>query len=151
MMYLLAYALGGGVRIADLERIPGVVRDTLELESEIDALSERYRFMRHAVGGARLDYSNAFEMSLKLMETCYVWPSVSLPPISCTAPSPSSSRISRCSRSPRPARRGPPSARRSPKLQGLQAEIVAITDSGNREVDGRATRSSACRAASGRS
>src|SRR5450759_5018510 len=41
MMYLLAYALGGGVRIADLERIPEVVRATLALEPEIDTLSER--------------------------------------------------------------------------------------------------------------
>src|ERR1019366_6085172 len=73
MMYLLAYALGGGVRIADLERIPDVVRTTLALEPEIDALSERYRFMRHAVVvGRGLNYSNAFEMALKLMETCYV-------------------------------------------------------------------------------
>src|ERR1022692_1283355 len=45
MMYLLAYALGGGVRIADLERIPDVVRAALSLEPEIDAMSERYRFM----------------------------------------------------------------------------------------------------------
>src|SRR5665811_259098 len=72
-MYLLAYALGGAVRIADLERIPDVVRATLALEPEIDALSERYRFMRHAVVvGRGLNYSNAFEMALKLMETCYV-------------------------------------------------------------------------------
>jgi len=34
MMYLLAYALGGAVRIADLERIPGVVSDTLALEPD---------------------------------------------------------------------------------------------------------------------
>jgi glucosamine--fructose-6-phosphate aminotransferase (isomerizing) len=73
MMYLLAYALGGGVRIADLERIPDVVRASLTLEPEIDALSERYRFMRHSVVvGRGLNYSNAFEMALKLMETCYV-------------------------------------------------------------------------------
>ena len=73
MMYLLAYALGGGVRIADLERIPEVVGAALALEPEIDALSERYRFMRHAVVvGRGLNYSNAFELALKLMETCYV-------------------------------------------------------------------------------
>src|SRR6202166_1093646 len=73
MMYLLAYALGGGVKIAYLERIPDVVGATLALEPEIDSLSERYRFMRHAVVvGRGLNYSNAFEMALKLMETCYV-------------------------------------------------------------------------------
>src|SRR3954447_12801728 len=62
-MYLLAYALGGrDVRIADLERIPEVVNATLALEPEIDALSERYRFMRHAVVvGRGLNYANAFE------------------------------------------------------------------------------------------
>src|SRR5471032_1863385 len=73
MMYLLAYALGGGVRIADLERLPDVVERTLQMEPEIDALSERYRFMRHAVVvGRGLNYANAFEFALKLMETCYV-------------------------------------------------------------------------------
>src|ERR1035437_10017914 len=40
---------------------------------KIDALSERYRYMRHAVVvGRGLNYANAFELSLKLMETCYV-------------------------------------------------------------------------------
>src|SRR5689334_20192602 len=73
MMYLLAYALGGGVRIGDLERIPDVVNSALSLEAQIDSLAERYRFMRHAVVvGRGLNYSNAFEMALKLMETCYV-------------------------------------------------------------------------------
>ena len=73
MLYLLAYALGGGVRIADLERLPGAVDAALRLEPEIDALSERYRFMRHAVVvGRGLNYANAFEFALKLMETCYV-------------------------------------------------------------------------------
>src|SRR5438270_6443086 len=49
MMYLLAYALGGAIRIDGLERLPGMVDAALQLEPEIDALSERYRFMRHAV------------------------------------------------------------------------------------------------------
>jgi len=73
MFCLLAYALGGAVRIADLERLPDAVDETLRLEGEIDALSERYRYMRHAVVvGRGLNYANAFEMALKLMETCYV-------------------------------------------------------------------------------
>src|SRR5436190_1514329 len=38
-MYLLAYALGGGVRIAELQRVPETVAAALELEPEIDALS----------------------------------------------------------------------------------------------------------------
>src|SRR5437016_3185639 len=58
MMYLLAYALGGGVRIAELERLPETVAAVLEMEQEIDALSERYRFMQHAVDvGRGLNYS----------------------------------------------------------------------------------------------
>jgi len=73
MMYLLAYALGGGVKIADLERIPEATAAALELEPEIDALSERYRFMNNAVVvGRGLNYANAFEFALKMMETCYV-------------------------------------------------------------------------------
>jgi glucosamine--fructose-6-phosphate aminotransferase (isomerizing) len=73
MMYLLAYALGGKIRLADLEAIPELVRLALGLESEVAALSERYRFMDHAVVmGRGLNYSNAFEFALKLMETCYV-------------------------------------------------------------------------------
>lgn len=73
MMYLLAYALGAKIRIADLERIPEHVRMALGMEPEIAALAERYRFMNHAVVmGRGLNYSNAFEFALKLMETCYV-------------------------------------------------------------------------------
>jgi len=141
MMYLLAYALGGAVRIADLERIPDVVRATLALEPEIDALSERYRFMRHAVVvGRGLNYSNAFEMALKLMETCYVVAErfssadflhgpIALVeqnfPVFAFAP---------------PGKTWPSIGETLTKLQGLQAEIVAITDSGNREVERRATR-----------
>ena len=141
MMFLLAYALGGAVRIADLERIPDVVRATLALEPEIDALSERYRFMRHAVVvGRGLNYSNAFEMALKLMETCYVVAErfssadflhgpIALVeqnfPVFAFAP---------------PGKTWPSIGETLTKLQGLQAEIVAITDSGNREVERRATR-----------
>jgi len=73
MMYLLAYALGGGARIEDLKALPDATHAALALEPEIAALAERYRFMRHAVVvGRGLNYANAFEMSLKLMETCYV-------------------------------------------------------------------------------
>jgi glucosamine--fructose-6-phosphate aminotransferase (isomerizing) len=73
MLYLLAYALGAKIRLNQLERIPGWVELALRLEPEIEALSERYRFMDHAVVvGRGLNYSNAFEFALKLMETCYV-------------------------------------------------------------------------------
>ena len=73
MFYLLAYALGGRFRVDELRRLPEWVEGALKLENEIAALSERYRFMNRAVVvGRGLNYSNAFEFALKLMETCYV-------------------------------------------------------------------------------
>ena len=73
MLYLLAYALGGRIRIEDLQRLPERAHQALELEPDIAELSGRYRFMDHAVVvGRGLNYSNAFEFALKMMETCYV-------------------------------------------------------------------------------
>jgi glucosamine--fructose-6-phosphate aminotransferase (isomerizing) len=73
MLYLLAYALGGSVKPDYLARVPGLASIALELEDEIAARCERYRFMEQAVViGRGLNYSNAFEFALKLMETCYV-------------------------------------------------------------------------------
>jgi glucosamine--fructose-6-phosphate aminotransferase (isomerizing) len=141
MMYLLAYALGGKVRIADLERIPDAVADTLTIEPEIDELSSRYRFMRHAVVvGRGLNYSNAFEFALKMMETCYVVAErfssadflhgpIALVeqnfPVFAFAP---------------PGKTWPSIGETLSKLKRLHAEIVAITDPGNREVADRATK-----------
>jgi len=72
-LYLLAYALGAKLRAADLERIPAWANNALTLEPEIRALAQRYRFMEQAVVvGRGLNYSNAFEFALKMMETCYV-------------------------------------------------------------------------------
>ena len=141
MLYLLAYALEGGVRMRELQRLPEAVESALRLEPDVRALSERYRFMRYAVVvGRGLNYSNAFEFSLKLMETCYVvaerfssadflhgpialvepqFPVFAFTPAGVTWKSMDETLA---------------------RLQGLQAEIVAITDSGNREVDARATK-----------
>jgi len=72
-LYLLAWALGAKLRIEDLESLPDLAATALELESEVAALAERYRFMHHAVVvGRGLNYSNAFEFALKMMETSYV-------------------------------------------------------------------------------
>jgi glucosamine--fructose-6-phosphate aminotransferase (isomerizing) len=72
-LYLLAYALGGAVRIENLRRIPDWVERVLRLEQRIVPLAERYRFMgRTATVGRGLNYANALEFGLKLMETCYV-------------------------------------------------------------------------------
>lgn len=71
--YLLAYALGADLQIDDFRRIPEWAAKALTLEPEIAARAERYRFMEHAVvSGRGLNYSNAFEFALKMMETCYV-------------------------------------------------------------------------------
>jgi len=140
-LYLLAYALGGGIRLSDLERLPAAVEATLKLEPAVQALSERYRYMRYAVVvGRGLNYANAFEFALKLMETCYVvaerFSSADFlhGPIALVEPS-----------FPVFAFAPPGPTWRSmdetlAKLQSLQAEIIAVTDSRNREVDARATK-----------
>ncbi len=72
-LYLLAQALGANIRSEDLQAIPESVRKALSLEAEISALAERYCFMRQAAVVARgLNYANAFEFALKMMETSYV-------------------------------------------------------------------------------
>jgi glucosamine--fructose-6-phosphate aminotransferase (isomerizing) len=73
MLYLLAYALGAPINLEQAARVPEWAAMALELESEVRTRSERYRFMEYAVViGRGLNYSNAFEFALKLMETCYV-------------------------------------------------------------------------------
>jgi glucosamine--fructose-6-phosphate aminotransferase (isomerizing) len=77
MMYLLAAALdrglSAGVSLDAVSEIPGHVARTLRLAPQVRELAERYRFMRFCVVvGRGLNYANAFELALKLMETCYV-------------------------------------------------------------------------------
>ena len=140
-MYLLAYALGGGVRMTELERVPESVEAALKLEPEIDGLSERYRFMRNAVVvGRGLNYANAFEFALKMMETCYVVAErfssadflhgpIALVeqgfPVFAFAP---------------PGKTWDSMNSMLTKLRVLRAEIVAITDPDNREVEQCATK-----------
>ena len=72
-LYLLAYALGAPISMEQMRRLPQNVETALSLEPQIADLSDRYTFMTSAVTIARgLNYSNAFEFALKLMETCYV-------------------------------------------------------------------------------
>ncbi len=141
LLYLIATALGGAIRTADLERIPGLVQDALRLEPEIAALSERYRFMRHAVVvGRGLNYANAFELALKLMETSYVvaerFSSADFlhGPIALVEPS-----FPVFAFAP-PGVTWPSIGETLRKLHGLHAEVLAITDRGNPEVDGCATK-----------
>jgi glucosamine--fructose-6-phosphate aminotransferase (isomerizing) len=141
MLYLLAYALGGRIRIADLERLPELTHAALGLKDEAAVLANRCRFMRHAVVvGRGLNYANAFELALKLMETCYVvaerFSSADFlhGPIAMAEPS-----------FPVFAFAPPGVTWKSmdetlEKLQKQRAEIIAITDSGNRGAAARATR-----------
>jgi glucosamine--fructose-6-phosphate aminotransferase (isomerizing) len=72
-LYLLAYALSGDVQLDDLRRVPEWVAGALRLEEHIEDLAERYFFMTRTVTvGRGLNYANALEFGLKLMETCYV-------------------------------------------------------------------------------
>jgi glucosamine--fructose-6-phosphate aminotransferase (isomerizing) len=73
VLYLVAHALGASFALDDLARLPEWVDAALGLEPQIARRAERYRFMDHAlVLGRGLNYANAFEFALKLMETCYV-------------------------------------------------------------------------------
>jgi glutamine---fructose-6-phosphate transaminase (isomerizing) len=73
MMYLLAYALGARLDLDEVRRIPERAAGAMELEGRIAERAERYTFMtRTIVVGRGLNYANAFEFALKLMETCYV-------------------------------------------------------------------------------
>jgi glucosamine--fructose-6-phosphate aminotransferase (isomerizing) len=141
ILCLLAYALGGAIRISDLERLPEAANSALSLEPTIAALSERYRYMRYAVVvGRGLNYSNAFEFALKMMETCYVvaerFSSADFMhgPIALVEPS-----------FPVFAFAPPDVTWKSVgetigKLKALRAEVVAITDPGNHEIDSQATK-----------
>ncbi len=143
MFYLLAYALGGDIRLEDVRRLPDWADSALRQEKSIATLSERYRFMDHAavVVGRGLNYSNAFEFALKMMETCYVvaerfssadflhgpiamveasFPVFLFAPSGVTAPS---------------------MREMLDKLRSLKAETVIITDAANRDIAKAATRS----------
>jgi glucosamine--fructose-6-phosphate aminotransferase (isomerizing) len=73
LLYLLASALGSHITLAEVSELSDRVAETLKLAPEIRELVERYRYMRQCVVVARgINYANAFELALKLMETCYV-------------------------------------------------------------------------------
>jgi glutamine---fructose-6-phosphate transaminase (isomerizing) len=141
LLYLLAAALGGKARAADFERLPELADASLRLESETAALAGRYRFMDHAVVvGRGLNYANAYEFALKLMETCYVvaerfssadflhgpiamveadFPVFLFAPSGVTWPS---------------------TEPMLEKLRGLKAETLVITDAANARAAGQSTR-----------
>jgi glucosamine--fructose-6-phosphate aminotransferase (isomerizing) len=72
LLHMLADALGGG-GCEVLARIPEYAQAALGLAPRIESVIGRYRFMdRCAVVGRGLNYANAYELAIKLMETCYI-------------------------------------------------------------------------------
>ena len=72
-MYLLACALDGHCRMDQLRRIPETVEQTLSLEPEVAAATPQFTYAGRALSvGRGLNFANALEFGLKLMETCYV-------------------------------------------------------------------------------
>jgi glucosamine--fructose-6-phosphate aminotransferase (isomerizing) len=75
ILYLLASSLRGSTRggFKALEQIPNWTAHALKLKSSLRERVERYRFMQQcAIVGRGLNYANAFELAIKLKETCYV-------------------------------------------------------------------------------
>ncbi len=73
LLYLLASALGTRITLPSISEIPDRVEQALGLSPELQELVKRYRYMPYCAVVARgLNYANAFELALKLMETCYV-------------------------------------------------------------------------------
>ncbi|MGB9178433.1 MAG: SIS domain-containing protein [Pyrinomonadaceae bacterium] len=73
LFYMLAASLAGTNSTPDYNAIPDAVERTLKLQASIGELVERYVFMENCVVvGRGLIYANAYELALKLMETCYV-------------------------------------------------------------------------------
>ena len=134
-MYLLAHALGARIDLDDVRRIPEFANQALALERVVGEIAGRYRFMDHAVViGRGLNYSNAFEFALKLMETCYVvaerFSSADLlhGPIAMVEQSFPSFLFT-------PGGVTWPGLKEVlAKLQSLKAETLLITDAGNREA-----------------
>jgi glutamine---fructose-6-phosphate transaminase (isomerizing) len=73
VFYLLAAALRGRHEWPGLERVPDLAASALSLSPRVREAVGRYRFMnRCVVVGRGLNYANAYELAIKLMETCYV-------------------------------------------------------------------------------
>jgi glutamine---fructose-6-phosphate transaminase (isomerizing) len=73
IFHLLASALNGGRKFSEVERLPELASRSLSLRPQVEEMVERYAFMDHCVVvGRGLNYANAYEFAIKLMETCYV-------------------------------------------------------------------------------
>jgi glucosamine--fructose-6-phosphate aminotransferase (isomerizing) len=73
LFYMLAKELGDDSTTLSYELIPDFAARALEQQPAILELVQRYIFMENCVVvGRGLAYANAYELALKLMETCYV-------------------------------------------------------------------------------
>lgn len=73
ILHMLAAALGGNQGFSEVEQLPELAFKSLTLRPEIETMVERYAFMNQCVVvGRGLNYANAYEFAIKLMETCYV-------------------------------------------------------------------------------
>ncbi|HKQ04484.1 MAG TPA: SIS domain-containing protein [Blastocatellia bacterium] len=73
LFYMLAAALADAQGELRYEAVPDYVAGALDHREAIRQLVERYVFMENCVVvGRGLLYANAYELALKLMETCYV-------------------------------------------------------------------------------
>src|SRR6185503_15764155 len=60
-------------RGSEIERLPELAAASLTMRPQVESIVERYAFMDHCVVvGRGLNYANAYEFAIKLMETCYV-------------------------------------------------------------------------------
>lgn len=73
ILYMMASALGSGVSMKAVSRIPDLVAEALKVKAKVKYLAEHYRKINRMVVLARgFNYGNAYELALKLEETCYV-------------------------------------------------------------------------------
>lgn len=73
LFYMLAGELATRTARISYEEIPGFAARAMEQQHAILELVQRYVFMENCVVvGRGMAYANAYEMALKLMETCYV-------------------------------------------------------------------------------
>jgi glucosamine--fructose-6-phosphate aminotransferase (isomerizing) len=140
-LYLTACAAGAPIRLEDVERLPDWAAAALKLEEEIAERAERYRFMNHAVVvGRGLNYANAFELSLKLMETCYVVAERFSSADFLHGPIAMVEQSFPCFLFAPGGVTWPSTLEMLQKLERLKAEALVITDAGNHEAVRRSRR-----------
>jgi glucosamine--fructose-6-phosphate aminotransferase (isomerizing) len=73
MMHFVLLANAIGDKRLQFNIIPSLVEKSLELKVKVEEAVQRYVFMDNCVVvGRGMNYGNAYELALKLMETCYV-------------------------------------------------------------------------------